>query len=152
MEAARLNTMDSAAVSSAKARPFLQRMAGFFRRDVPPPSFAIAYNETRGKPLATRLELADNAYTRRKGLLGRDGLAPGAGLWIFPCESVHTFAMRFAIDLVYLDRKSVVKKVRSNVPPGRISACLTAHSVIELPSGTVAATGTQRGDQVSIQR
>lgn len=138
--------------SSKAARPFLQRVAGFFRSDPPAPSFGTAYNETRRKQLATRLEVADNAYTRRKGLLGRDGLAPGTGLWIFPCESVHTFAMRFAIDLVYLDRKYIVRKVRSKVSPGRISACLTAHSVIELPAGTVAATGTEAGDRIAITR
>ena len=113
---------------------------------------ATAYNETREKHLATELEVADNPYTRRKGLLGRDGLAPGTGLWIFPCESVHTFSMRFAIDLVYLDRQSVVKKVRSNVPRGRISACFSARSVIELPAGTVEATGTEPGDRIFISQ
>ena len=48
-------------------------------------------------------------------------------------ESVHTFGMRFPIDLVYVDRKHRVRKVRSGVRPWRMSACLTAHSVIELP-------------------
>ena len=112
----------------------------------------MAVNQTRGKTLATQLEIADNGYTRRKGLLGRDSLAPGAGLWIYPCESVHTFAMRFAIDLVYLDRDYVVKKLRSHVPPARLSACLFARSVIELPAGTIEATGTQIGDHIAIQR
>ena len=83
--------------------------------------------------------------------MGRDSLAMGSGLWIYPCESVHTFAMRFAIDLVYLDRNCVVKKVRSSVPPRRLSACFTARSVIELPDGVVAATGTTAGDRISIQ-
>lgn len=109
-------------------------------------------NETRGKALATQMEVADNSYTRRKGLLGRDGLAPGTGLWIYPCESVHTFAMRFAIDLVYLDRDCVVKKLRSSVPPSRLSACFSARSVIELPAGTIEATGTEIGDRIAIQR
>lgn len=113
---------------------------------------ATAYNETREKHLATQLEVADTPYTRRKGLLGRNGLDPGTGLWIFPCESVHTFAMRFAIDLVYLDRKFVVKKVRSRVPPGRISACFSARSVIELPAGTAEATGTKAGDTICVSR
>lgn len=127
-------------------------MTGLFHKQRPAPSLATAYNSTRGKCLAAHLEVADNSYTRRKGLLGRDGLAPGAGLWIYPCESVHTFAMRFSIDLVYLDRRCVVKKVRSDVPPGRISACFTAHSVIELRAGTIAATETSPGDQISIER
>ncbi len=62
-------------------------------------------NVTRGTVLATRLEAAHTGAKRRKGLLGRDGLAAGDGLWIAPCESVHTFFMRFPIDLVYLDRE-----------------------------------------------
>jgi uncharacterized membrane protein (UPF0127 family) len=96
--------------------------------------------------LANRLEVAGSGATRTKGLLGRDGLNAGGGLWIVPCESVHTFFMRFAIDLVYLDRKNKVKKVRSAVGPWRVSACLTAHSVLELPAGTVRDTLTKAGD------
>ena len=103
-------------------------------------------NRARGTVLASRLEVADSGPRRSKGLLGRDGLGSGEGLWIVPCESVHTFFMRFAIDLVYLDRKNKVKKVRSAVPPWRLSACLTAHSVIELPAGTIQSTLTEPGD------
>ena len=74
-----------------------------------------AVNVTRGTVLATRLEVAGTGPSRNKGLLGRDGLLPGEGLWIVPCEAVHTFFMRFPIDLVYLDRKNRIKKVRSSV-------------------------------------
>ena len=105
-------------------------------------------NLTRQTVLADRLEVADHGANRRKGLLGRNGLSPGEGLWIKPCEAVHTFCMRFAIDLVYVDRKHRIRKVRSNVRPWRMSACLTAHSVIELPSGTIQATQTQAGDRL----
>jgi uncharacterized membrane protein (UPF0127 family) len=79
------------------------------------------------------------------------GLPPGQGLWIVPCESVHTFFMKFAIDLVYLDRKKKVRKVRSAVPPWRVSACLLAHSVLELPAGTVKETLTAAGDEIEIE-
>jgi uncharacterized protein len=103
-------------------------------------------NRTRGTVLATRLEVADSGPKRSKGLLGRDGLGRGEGIWIVPCESVHTFFMRFAIDLVYLDRKNQVKKIRKAVGPWRVSACLTAHSVIELPAGIIQTTLTQCGD------
>lgn len=109
-----------------------------------------AVNVTRGTVLASRLEVAGTGGTRRKGLLGRNSLEPGEGLWIAPCESVHTFFMRFAIDLVYLDRKHRVRKVRHSVGPWRISACLTAHSVLELPAGSVRATQTKLGDIVEI--
>jgi uncharacterized membrane protein (UPF0127 family) len=103
-------------------------------------------NLTRNTILATRLGIANQGESRRKGLLGRDGLAAGEGLWIKPCEAVHTVGMRFAIDLVYLDRKHRVRKLRSSVPPWRLSACLSAHSVMELPAGTIRDTQTERGD------
>ncbi|HEY1806463.1 MAG TPA: DUF192 domain-containing protein [Terracidiphilus sp.] len=107
-------------------------------------------NITRGTVLATRLEAAHTGPKRRKGLLGRDGLATGEGLWIAPCESVHTFFMRFPIDLVYLDREQRIKKARSAVGPWRLSACLSAHSILELPAGTIVNTQTERGDTLEI--
>lgn len=113
----------------------------------PDPRLRVA-NLTRGAILATSLEVADTSPKRSKGLLGRKGLAPGGGLWISPCESVHTFFMQFPIDLVYLDRKNRVRKTRAAVPPWRLSACLTAYSILELPAGTIRDTQTQPGDQV----
>lgn len=108
----------------------------------------LVKNLTRRTVLATQLEIAGTGKSRRRGLLGRNGPAPGEGLWIAPCESVHTFFMRFPIDLVYLDRKNRVRKVRGAVPAWRVSACLSAHSVLELPAGAALASQTQRGDQV----
>jgi uncharacterized membrane protein (UPF0127 family) len=105
-------------------------------------------NLTRQTVLATCLEVADSSAKRNKGLLGRTGLAAGEGLWILPCQSVHTFGMKFSIDLVYLDQKRRIRKIRSNVPPWRVSACLTAHSVIELPSDTVRETQSRPGDEL----
>lgn len=106
-------------------------------------------NVTRQALLAEALEVADVGPRRRKGLLGRKCLLPGEGLWIVPCEAVHTFGMQFSIDIVFLDRKNRVVKARSNVRPGRLSACLLAKSVVELPSGTVLDTQTMRGDTVA---
>jgi uncharacterized membrane protein (UPF0127 family) len=105
-------------------------------------------NVTRNTTLATRAEVADHAASRNKGLLGRTGLNSGEGLWIVPCESVHTFFMKFSIDLVYIDRNKKVKKVRSSVGPWRLSACLSAHSIIELPAGVIQDTQTCPGDQL----
>ncbi len=129
----------------------IAKLLGGGRRSAPaPPRHFQVKNLTRGTTLAERLELAGEGEARRKGLLGRDGLAPGEGLWIVPCESVHTFFMRFAIDLVYLDRKKRVRKVRHAVGPWRLSACLSAQSVVELPAGTIAATRTECGDALEI--
>ncbi|MGC2163721.1 MAG: DUF192 domain-containing protein [Silvibacterium sp.] len=105
-------------------------------------------NFTRQTVLAHSAEIANHGAARRKGLLGRSSLAPGEGLWIAPCEAVHTFFMKFPIDLVYLDRDKRVEKVRSNVRPWRMSACLSAHSIIELPVGTIHSSQTALGDKL----
>jgi uncharacterized membrane protein (UPF0127 family) len=121
-------------------------------RQVSPRQFPTAVklmrvlNVTRGTTLADAVEVADRGPARSKGLLGRKGLVPGGGMWIIPCESVHTFGMQFPIDLVYLDRKHRVKKATSSVPPWRLSACLSAYSIVELPAGTIHRTQTEKGD------
>jgi len=109
----------------------------------------LVRNETRNSILADAAEIADTSATRRHGLLGRDRLPDGHGLWIVPCESVHTCLMKFPIDVVYLDRKQRVRKVSRAVPPWRLSMCLLAHSVLELPAGVIDESGTQPGDQLS---
>ncbi len=115
-------------------------------QDPVPESRLTVTNLSRGTVLATCLELADSGPKRNKGLLGRKALPPGGGLWIVPCESVHTFFMQFPIDLVYLDRKNRIRKVCDSVPPWRISVCLSAHSILELPPGTIRNTQTVAGD------
>jgi uncharacterized membrane protein (UPF0127 family) len=110
----------------------------------------LVRNLTKNKELADKAELAGSGAKRSKGLLGRKGLARGEGMWIVPCEAVHTFFMQFPIDLVYLDRKLRIKKIRGNVRPWRISTCLAAHSVIELPAGTIRDTRTECGDTLEI--
>jgi uncharacterized membrane protein (UPF0127 family) len=116
------------------------------RRSAAIPSRVI--NLTRQTVLADRLEVANQGATRRKGLLGRSGLEAGEGLWIQPCEAVHTFFMNFPIDLIYLDRAHRIRKVRKSVPAWRLSACLSASSVLELPSGCIEATQSRRGDKL----
>ena len=112
----------------------------------------LVRNQTRGTVLAEKAELADTSAKRRTGLLKHSRLEPGEGLWIVPCESVHTFFMKFPIDLVYLDKKKKVKKVRHAVPAWRLSACLFAHSILELPAGTASGSGTVAGDELTIEK
>ena len=109
-------------------------------------------NETRKSVLAEAAELANTSATRRTGLLKHERLEPGSGLWIVPCESVHTFFMKFPIDLVYLDKQRKVRKVRHAVPAWRLSACLTAHSILELPAGTAEKSGTLPGDELVMEK
>jgi uncharacterized membrane protein (UPF0127 family) len=112
----------------------------------------LVRNQTRGTVLGDAIDLADTGAKRRTGLLKHTHLDPGTGLWIVPCESVHTFFMKFAIDLVYVDRRHVVRKVRHGVPAWRMSACLSAHSILELPPGTARQTKTEAGDQLEIEK
>lgn len=112
----------------------------------------IVRNITRGVLLSNRADLADTSAKRRTGLLKHTGLEPGEGLWIVPCESVHSFFMKFTIDVLYLDRAKKVRGARSRMVPWRVSACLPAHSVLELPAGTIEQTGTQRGDQLEFEK
>lgn len=109
-------------------------------------------NLTRNTVLAETADVADTSAKRRTGLLKHDCLRKGEGLWIAPCEAVHTFGMKFPIDVVYLNRKKKVLKIRSSMKQRRVSACLRAHSVLELPAGMAAETDTVMGDQLEFQR
>jgi uncharacterized membrane protein (UPF0127 family) len=105
-------------------------------------------NSDRGSVLASRAAVADTSVSRCVGLLKHDNLPEGHGLWIVPCEGIHTFGMKFPIDVLFLDRRKRVLKIRRNMVPRRLSLHLWAHSVLELPAGTVDATGTLPGDQL----
>jgi uncharacterized membrane protein (UPF0127 family) len=112
----------------------------------------LVRNQTRDTVLGDSVDIADSSEKRRVGLLKHERLSPGEGLWITPCESVHTFFMKFPIDLVYLDKQRKVRKVRHRVLPWRLSMCLTAHSILELPAGTAKQTGTLKGDTLIIEK
>jgi uncharacterized protein len=112
-----------------------------------------AFNRTRQVYLATELALADTHWSRLRGLLGASDneFRGGRGLWITPCRGVHTLAMRFPIDVVYLDRSGTVVHLEQNLPPWRFAPVrLKAVSVIELPRQTVASTETALGDKIEI--
>jgi hypothetical protein len=105
-------------------------------------------NVTRGVALATQVRVANSSTTRRRGLLDVETLEPGTGLWIVPCEAIHTFGMKVRLDIIFLDRYLKVRKISPNVGPRRISICLRAHSVLELAAGAAARSNTQPGDQL----
>jgi uncharacterized membrane protein (UPF0127 family) len=109
-------------------------------------------NQTKGRVLADRADIADTSAKRRTGLLKHTGLAPGEGLWIAPCEGVHTFGMKFPIDVLFLNKKKKILKARPDMVRGRIAFSLLAHSVLELPAGTLAETGTVAGDQLEFEK
>ena len=107
-------------------------------------------NTTKGCVLGDAIELADTGKTRRVGLLKRTGLRKGEGLWIVPTEAIHTFFMRFAIDILFLDRKNRVVKAVARLKPWRLAGSWRGHSVLELPAGVIEETGTKRGDQIEV--
>ncbi len=109
-------------------------------------------NKTRGCALADRADIANTSAKRRTGLLKHSGLEPGEGLWIAPCEGVHTFRMKFPIDVIFLNKKKQVLKTRPDMVKGRIAFSLRAYSVLELPAGTLAETGTVAGDQLEFEK
>ena len=106
--------------------------------------------ERSGTVLASYLEVAGDSAARRKGLLGRDSLDAGRAVLIAPTQGVHTFGMRFAIDIVAIDRDGVVIKIRSRVPRRRIVLALKAFAIIELPSGAADAARLKVGDRVLV--
>lgn len=113
-----------------------------------------AFNVTRQTFLATRLHVADTHMLRLRGLLGTapSSFQHGAGLWIVPCHGVHTMAMRYPIDVLYLDNQGRVIHAEDNVRPWRLTRVIVeCATVIELPAHTVWNTGTKVGDGIEIR-
>jgi hypothetical protein len=112
-----------------------------------------AFNCTRTTYLATELFIARTHWTRFRGLMAAhpSSFRRGQGLWISPSRGVHTFAMRFPIDVVYLDHERIVIHLEEELKPWRLAAIrIQAASVLELPIGTIRESGTVLGDQVDI--
>ena len=104
-------------------------------------------NARSGAPLGQRIDVADRWWRRAVGLLGHAGLPTGRGILLVPCASVHTFGMRFAIDVAFLDEDDRVVMTRPALPPGRWAVGGgKAHATLELPAGTLASTDTRAGD------
>lgn len=101
--------------------------------------------------IGDRIGLADTSLTRLFGLLGRSSLDPGDGILIRPSSGVHTFFMRFAIDVVALDKQLRVLRLWPRLRPWRLtSVSLKTHSVLELAPGQIEACGIEVGDQLAI--
>jgi uncharacterized protein len=107
-------------------------------------------NARTGAILVHALETAFDSSTRKRGLLGRDNMAAGTGMVIAPCSGVHTWFMRFAIDIVFVRRNGSVISVRRHVAPWRLAMSLQAFAVIELPAGSIDDTMLRAGDALQI--
>lgn len=110
-------------------------------------------NPARGTTLGTRIRHARHWWQRLVGLLGRRSLDEGEGLLLEPCRAVHMLGMRMALDVVFLDRDGGVVAVYHDLAPGaRTRFHRAARSALELPPGTLAASGTVPGDRLTIER
>ncbi len=108
--------------------------------------------ERTGEWLARTVELASNSDTRRKGLLGRESLAPDTALVIAPSQGVHTFGMRFPLDIIGVARDGLVVKTRADVGPSRLVFALRAFAILELAAGAAAQAGLTIGDRLVAER
>ncbi len=105
-----------------------------------------------GTMLADRLEAARSFYARTKGLIGRECLEAGEGLWIVPCNGIHMFFMSFAVDALFLDRSQRVVKLRRRLGRWRVVPIVFgANSVVELPAGACDGLELPRGEQLRIE-
>src|SRR6478672_10817399 len=116
-----------------------------------------AQNVTRGTVLATELESGDSLWAKFMGLMGRPSLPTGAGLWLPASNGIHMMFMRFAIDAVFVGKPNAtgarpVLSVHPRLPAwrGLVPLVRGAHGVLELPVGTIAASGTAVGDRIAI--
>jgi len=120
--------------------PFIRRSGGPYE----------LRNARTGRVLAHTIIPAFESASRRKGLLGRESLADGAAMIIAPSNAIHTFGMRFPIDVVFVRRNGTVVKIREQVLPWRASMAHLAYAVIELPAGSVARAQLKVGDALGV--
>ena len=107
-------------------------------------------NLTREKVVADRLFVADTFFSRLKGLLGTSELPQGEALLISPCNNIHMFGMRYAIDVAFVGADNKVLKVVEALAPGRIAWCRGASFVVEMPCGALRRSETEVGDTFAI--
>jgi uncharacterized membrane protein (UPF0127 family) len=108
-------------------------------------------NLRSGVVVVETLTAAVDSSSRRKGLLGHTSMPAGSGLVIAPSNAVHTFFMKFPIDVVFLSKTGHVLKIRPAVPAWRMAASLLAFAVLEMPAGSIERSDLKVGDQVVLR-
>jgi uncharacterized membrane protein (UPF0127 family) len=109
-------------------------------------------NLSRGTVVLDRAEVAGTIFSRMKGLLGRSRLSSGEGLLLKPANSIHTIGMKFAIDIAFVDRRGIVRRIIEAMPPGRLSPLVYGSAyVIEAAAGEFKKSGTVAGDRLHIE-
>lgn len=109
------------------------------------------YNSSKNNLIADDVKAAQNFFARSFGLLSRKSISDGEGLIIKPCCSIHTFFMKFSIDVLFIERNGNIIALYQNVQPWRILPIhLNSHYVIELASGTICAKNIEKGNLITI--
>ena len=109
-------------------------------------------NKSKNTILAKEVIVADTLFKRIKGLLGKKTFQQGQALIIEPCNSIHTFFMRFSIDVLFVDKENKVIAAISALASFRLSPIyFKAALVVELPTGTIQATSTQINDLLTLE-
>jgi uncharacterized membrane protein (UPF0127 family) len=103
-----------------------------------------------GEVVASAVDMALTRSDRRRGLLGRDSLAPDAAMFIAPCIAIHTVGMGFPIDVAFVDARGTVVRLVHSLPPWRLAASIGGCAVIELSAGRLAECGVKIGDRLSL--
>lgn len=111
----------------------------------------VLVNATKKTVLADRCRFANTVWKRMVGLLNRRRLEPGEGLLIDRCYGIHTFGMRFPIDVLFLDQDLRVLRVVEALPPYRTCVVKRAVYVLELPIGSIRTSRTEQGDQIQLR-
>ena len=107
-------------------------------------------NQTKRTVVAENLRIADTFFNRLRGLLGTSVLPAGEALLIRPCNNIHMFGMKYSIDVAFVDDTDHVLKTVEALRPGRFACCSEARYVVEMPCGTLLATGTAMGDLLKV--
>ena len=118
------------------------------RKSAPP---LVLTNSRTNQVVASTLVPAFDSASRRRGLLKHNCLPEGSALVIAPTNAIHTFFMRFAIDVAFVSRDGRVLKVRAAMPAWRLAAAWRAFAVVELPPGALERAGVQRGDVLRVE-
>jgi uncharacterized membrane protein (UPF0127 family) len=120
--------------------PLLRNPSGAFR----------LVNERTGDVIAQQLLAAFDSKTRRTGLLDHGSLPAGTAMIIAPTNAIHTFFMKFPIDVLFVKKDGLVVKRRDALTPWRMSAAWRAHAVIELSAGVLERTPVEIGDRLNV--
>lgn len=108
-------------------------------------------HQPSGEIVAAKVRLANTFLTRLRGLMFTRRLAPGSGLWLRPCQGIHTFWMFYPIDAIFLDRELRIVRLVENLRPFRLTRPhFAAHSVLELEPGTISSRCLKVGDQLEV--